>query len=72
MMDLTWKEISTSTRRFQLDDEPEVLHIIKTGHENKYMVVKEDGYEHKTGELEFMTKEQIKERYKIDLDENTH
>lgn len=60
-----FKEVSkTSTRFFVRDD----LQLIITPHtNNKFMVLYNDAHEIKTGEVEFLYKHQIKERFKIDL-----
>jgi hypothetical protein len=58
---LVWKEIKAhSMRTFQLGDEPEVIHIIKTGFEDKYIVTWEDAYELMIGNTQILTKEEIK------------
>lgn len=58
--------ISTYTC-YQLGDEPEVIHIIKFGHDNSYCVVHEDAWEIRNGETELMTKEMIFEKYGLVL-----
>lgn len=64
---LKWREINNTTKTFQLDEEPEVIHVIKTGFEDKYMIVHEDAYEIQLGRVEFGTKAEIEERFKIKL-----
>lgn len=65
---LKWFEIKPPTiRTFQLGDEPEVIHIIKTGFEDKYIVSWEDAYEVMLGSTDVMTREEIKHRYDIEL-----
>jgi hypothetical protein len=61
------KEIKSPCRTFQWDEEPELIHVIKTGFENRYMVVHEDAYELNLGKVEFLTKEEIKTIYKIEV-----
>ena len=65
--DLEWKEISSSMRCFQLEGEPELIHVIKTGFKDFYMVVHEDAYEYSMGKIEYGTQEMIESRYKIKL-----
>lgn len=60
--DLKWKEIqSNKVRVFQLDDEPEIVYLIKI-RENEYMTIYEDGYDQNTGKVEFLNKEQVSNR----------
>lgn len=61
------KEIKSSTRTFQFGDDPELIHIIKTGFKNRYMVVHEDAYEFLLGKVDFMTREEIKKIYGIEV-----
>ena len=60
-------EIKTTCRTFQLGSEPELIHVIKTGFKNRYMIVHEDAYEFYLGKVEFKTREEIKEVYQIEL-----
>jgi hypothetical protein len=62
-----WKEIKSNSRTFQLEDEPELIHIIKTGFNNTYMVVFEDAYELELGNVIFGTKLEIEKRFNINL-----
>lgn len=62
-----WKEIEPRTRTFRLGDEPELIHIIKTGYFDTYMIVYESGYE-MIGDLKIMSKEQILAEYNIEID----
>ena len=60
--DLKWKEIqSNKVRVFQLEDEPEIVYLIKI-RENEYMSIYEDGYDQNTGKVEFLNKEQVSSR----------
>jgi len=61
------KEIKSPCRTFQFGEEPELIHVIKTGFRNQYMIVHEDAYEYSLGKVEFMSKERIKEVYKIEI-----
>ena len=66
----TWKfkEIkSPQVRTFQWADEPEVIHIIKTGFEDRYLVVWEDAYEMMLGSTSVLTKKEIKNKFDIEL-----
>jgi hypothetical protein len=60
-------EIKSNCKSFQWKDEPELIHVIKTGFNDRYMIVHEDAYELNLGKVEFMTKNEIKQIYKIDL-----
>ena len=62
-----WIEIETKKWTFQYLDEPELIHIIKTGFKNKYMLVWEDAYEISIGKVEFHSKESIEDKYNIEL-----
>jgi len=62
-----WKEINCITRSFKYEGEPELIHIIETGFKNRYMVVFEDAYELVLGNVEFHTKEEIEQLFKIKL-----
>lgn len=71
MNNLKWKEFKpTKVRAFQLDDEPQVIYVIKI-REDEYMVVHEDPFYSRTGETEFLNKERLKERFGIDAEEVT-
>lgn len=63
-------EVNSQIRSFQFGDEPELIHIIKSGFPDKYLVIHEDPF--MLGEAEILTKEKIKLKYKInfDFDEN--
>ena len=64
----TWNELENRTRTFQLENEPELIHIIKTGFENTYFVVFEDGYGICNDmKVKSYTKNQIKEIFNIEL-----
>jgi hypothetical protein len=65
---LEWKEIGPAKyKRFQLGNEPEVIHIIGTGFEDKYIVIWEDAYEMMIGTTQILTKGEIKHKYDIEL-----
>ena len=61
------KEIKSPCRTFQFGEDPELIHVIKTGFKNRYMVVHEDAYEFLLGKVEFRTREEIKKVYGIDV-----
>jgi len=52
---------------FQLGEEPEVIHVIKTGFRDRYMVVHEDAYELSLGHVEFCTEKELNEEFKVDI-----
>ncbi len=62
-----WIEISNDVKTFRLGDAPELIHVIKTGFKDKYMVVWEDAYELNIGKVTFGTKVEIEEKYGIIL-----
>jgi hypothetical protein len=67
---MQYKEIqSTEIRTFQLEDEPEVLHIIKSGFEGQYFCFYENAYETEPWHsgVQLLDKEQIQEKWKINL-----
>jgi hypothetical protein len=61
------KEIKSKTWCFQLGDDPELIHIIKTGFKDLYMVVHEDAYQFDLGRVEMGSKLEIESKYKIEL-----
>lgn len=60
-----WKEIKSTAQCFELEGEPELIHVIKTGFKDMYMVVHEDAYEFSLGKVEIGTKRDVEIRYKI-------
>jgi hypothetical protein len=67
MENIKWIEIDNRTKSFKLEDEPEVIHVIKTGFVDKYMVVFEDAYELSLGDVIFGTKSEIEAKFGIVL-----
>jgi hypothetical protein len=65
---LKWEEIKGAEyRRFQWGNEPEIIHIIKTGFEDQYMVIWEDAFELQLGNVDHLSKTEIESRFKIKL-----
>jgi hypothetical protein len=63
-----WEEIKGAEyRRFQWGNEPEIIHIIKTGFPDKYMIIWEDAFELHLGNVGFFSKSEIENRFKIKL-----
>ena len=65
-----FNEITPPTKiywKFKLGEHPEILHIIKTGYEDLYIRVWEDGYGMLDDTVEYLTKDRIKEKYNIEL-----
>lgn len=62
---MSWNKIQHTTWCFQLSDEPELIHVIKTGFDDLYMVVHEDAYQLELGKVEMGTKADVEHRYKI-------
>lgn len=67
MEKLKWIESSNVTKIFRLEDEPELIHVIKTGFKDKYIVVYEDAYELNIGKVTYGTKAEIEGRFGITL-----
>jgi hypothetical protein len=65
-----WKEIKSTTKTFQFGDEPELIHITRTGHENHYIVSYEDAYQYLNGNCELLTSQEIKHKFDINIKEN--
>lgn len=67
---LEWVPRDVKVRSYQLGDEPEMIHIIRTGFVEggmAYLVVYEDAFELTLGNTKLMSAEQIKEIYGIDV-----
>ncbi len=64
---MDWKEIKSTAQCFQLGNEPELIHVIKTGFKDMYMVLHEDAYEFSLGKVEMGTKQEVEIRYKIKI-----
>ena len=64
---MSWKEIKSTSQCFQLGNEPELIHVIKTGFKDMYMVVHEDAYQYVIGKVEFGTKREIEVKFKIKI-----
>jgi len=67
MENLKWIESNNVTKTFRLQGEPELIHVIKTGFKDKYMVVYEDAYELNIGKVTYGTKLEIESRFGITL-----
>ena len=64
---IKWIESDNVTKTFRLQNEPELIHVIKTGFKDKYMVVYEDAYAINIGEITYGTKLEIETKFKIKL-----
>jgi hypothetical protein len=64
-----WKEIKSTTKTFQFGDEPELIHITRTGHENQYIVSYEDVYQYLNGNSELLTSQEIKHKFDINIEQ---
>ena len=63
-----WHQIDhNKIKTFQLGDDPILIHVIKTGFIDKYMVVYEDAYEQCMGDVIFGTKSEIENKFEIKL-----
>ncbi len=54
-----------SVMKFIHKDEPEVIYLIKTGFEDKYIVLHEDAHEMSIGNTFVGSKEEVENKYKI-------
>jgi hypothetical protein len=63
---MSWIPTQSQVRSFQWDNDPELIHIIKHGFNNTYLIIDEDGYSG-GGNVTWETKESIKEKYNIDI-----
>jgi hypothetical protein len=66
--EMKWRPVNMNKWSFILGDEPEVIHVIKTGFDDTYMVVHEDALEISLGKVDFHTKEEVENKYGIKLD----
>lgn len=63
-----WKQIkSHEMKTYQWGDEPEVIHVIKTGFQDRYLVVWEDAFEVVLGKTEVLTSKEIRDKFNIEL-----
>jgi len=67
MEKLYWEPIDCNIESFKLGGVPELIHVIQTGFNNKYIVVYEDAYEINLGKVIFGTKEEIEKKFNINL-----
>lgn len=62
-----WNQIKSNTRTFQFGEEPELIHIIKTGQKDQYIIAYEDAYEYLNGKSELLSAEGVMDKFGIDL-----
>ena len=62
-----YHKIENKVVSFQDGEEPELIHIIKSGFEDRYIVVFEDAYEMALGQTEILNKAEIEIKFKITL-----
>jgi len=67
MENLKWIESGNVTKTFRLQNEPELIHVIKTGFKDRYIVVYEDAYELNIGKVDYGTKAEIEGIFEITL-----
>lgn len=66
---MEWIKKEREVISFQLEDEPEFIHIIKTGFNDRYFVVYEDAYEIcNQMKVESYSKQEIFKKFNINLD----
>ena len=61
------KEIETISQSFLNDGGDGVLHIIKTGFNDRYIAISEDAYEMELGSIRIGTKEEMKKWFSVNL-----
>jgi hypothetical protein len=66
---LEWIEMKNVNvcKSFRLSEEPYLIHVIKTGFKDKYMVVHEDAFEVELGKVIIGTKAEIERLFNIIL-----
>ena len=68
---MSWNQYQSTVKSFHYEDEPEIIHIVKTGFKDLYIVVYEDAFEQFIfGKNDYLTKQQVEEKFKISLDEH--
>lgn len=67
----SWKPVKIQVWSFQLDGQPELIHIVKTGFKDTYYVIHESHGLCSKMKVESYSKKQIKKTFNIDLDEST-
>ena len=67
MEKLKWLEIKSIVKSFELEGEPECIHVIKTGHFDTYIVVYEDAYELSLGKVFIGSKKDVETKFNIEL-----
>mgnify|MGYP006275440781 FL=1 len=65
-----WKIVHSSRYKgtYQFAEDPEMIHILRTGFHGRYLIVWEDAYELVMGKTEVLTKKEIKDKFNIDLE----
>ena len=67
-MRITYHKIkSAQCQTFQYGDDPDLIHVIKTGFDDRYIVVFEDAYEMVLGQTEILNKDEVEIKFKIKL-----
>ena len=62
-----WNQVKSNTKSFQFGEEPELIHIIKTGHNDQYIIAYEDAYEYLNGQCELLTSEGVFKKFGINI-----
>ena len=66
-MKLNWGNHEAIVESYLDNEEAVVIYIIKTGFKDRYIVTFDDASELLLGSINIMTKEQVKEKYGIEL-----
>lgn len=64
---MKWNRVNNSVKSFRLENEPEMIHVIKTGFRDRYIVVHEDAYELILGDTQILHRDEIELKYDIKL-----
>lgn len=59
---------SAKIKTYQYEEEPLLLHFIKTGFKHVYMIVYEDALGKLLGSVELLNTEEIKQKFNIDIE----
>lgn len=62
-----WKKVNSKLATYQADEDPELIHIIKTGFDDMYIIVYEDAYGLTLGNIIMKSSQEIKDRFGIDI-----
>jgi len=67
---LKYVKVANTVHTYQLNDEPELIHVIKTGFDDLYIVVYEDAYMNRTGITQTCTAKELETKFGIDINKS--